>query len=136
MAEELRRLTVADLLEREDLANELFSRGRQPIQQLHLQFYVAFLLQRRSDDVLHPCGVPMVHLRDYVVKFSCLIADTSEREPSISFSEAHTAGRSTQNGGSRMGTQDVSADWEPFVASMLCRVHQCSVRHRNVSVCP
>jgi hypothetical protein len=47
------------------------------------------LLQWRSDDVLHLCGVPVVQLRDYIVEFSSLNADGHEGELSLSLSKPH-----------------------------------------------
>jgi hypothetical protein len=44
-------------------------------------------MRRRRDDVLHLCGIPVVKLRDNMVKCSPLIADARERELSFSLSE-------------------------------------------------
>jgi hypothetical protein len=39
----------------------------------------------------------------------------------------HMAGRSAQNGGSRMATLDISAGGKPSAVSMLCQGHQCGM---------
>jgi hypothetical protein len=39
----------------------------------------------------------------------------------------HMAGRSAQNGGSRMATLDASTGGELPAASMLCQGHQCGM---------
>jgi hypothetical protein len=46
----------------------------------------------------------------------------------------HTAGRSAQNGGSRMATLDISAGWVTSAASILRRGHQCGIRHTHFNV--
>jgi hypothetical protein len=77
-------------------------------------------MRRRSDDVLHLCGLPVLELRDDMVKFCSLIADASEWELSLSLSEPH---------GWPLGPER----WEPHSNSgclccvaAVCRVHVLS----------
>jgi hypothetical protein len=65
--QELRRLVIAHLFEGENPVSALLSREGQPFQQLGPQLGVWVLLRRRDDDVLHLCGVSLVHLRYDIV---------------------------------------------------------------------
>jgi hypothetical protein len=65
--QELRRLAVAHLLERENPVSALLPQEGPPFQQLGPQLGVWVLLGRRGDDVLHLCGVSLVQLRYDIV---------------------------------------------------------------------
>jgi hypothetical protein len=84
--QELGRLTVTHF-ESQELVNALFSGRGQPVNQLGLKFCVGILLRWRSNDILHLRSKLVVELRDYVVEFGFLVADTSQTEMCLNLGE-------------------------------------------------
>jgi hypothetical protein len=74
VSQELRRLAIAHLLERENPVSALLPREGQPFQQLGPQLGVWVLLVRRGDDV-HLCGVSLVQLVYDIMELCPLTAD-------------------------------------------------------------
>jgi hypothetical protein len=67
----------------------LLPREGQQFQQLGPQLGVWVLLWRRGDDVLHLCGVSLVHLRYNMMQFCSLIAHAGQRELRLGLGEPH-----------------------------------------------
>jgi hypothetical protein len=72
--EKLRGHTISHLVQ-EDLTDVLFARCEQPPQQLRLQCFLRLSLRRGRNDVCHLRCLPLIKLRDDVIKFGPLHAD-------------------------------------------------------------
>ena len=73
MPQELQRLTVAHLLDRDELMDALLLQGGQPPHKLGPERGIGVMFGLRSDDVRNACRITLVQLRYCVIKFGFFI---------------------------------------------------------------
>jgi hypothetical protein len=88
VSQELRRLTVTQELEREELPSKALCGGGQPFEQSGPQCRVGVPLGWGGDDV-YRFGVPVVELTYNMVKLGRLDADAGHRKFSFDLGEQH-----------------------------------------------
>jgi hypothetical protein len=96
----------------------MYSRGGQPPHELGLQCGVGALLWRGGDDVLSCAAHRWSSCKITWMNFVFSLLMPAKKNCASAWAN-HTAGRSAQNGGSRMATLDTSAGVPLSVAYML-----------------
>jgi hypothetical protein len=120
MPEKLRRFAVSHLFERKELVNAMLSGGGEPPDELVPQRGVSVSFWRGGDDVLNLRGVPVVQLRDNLVKHGRLAADARQEELRLGLGEPHSWSFGPERG-SRTATLEAAAGDELSAASLVTR---------------